>query len=207
MNNTGLMAARQNSGKGRLEGLGFVNEGLGYNPVVYDMMFEMAWQNEAVDLNEWIKEYAVYRYGQSNTDAEHAWQVLKNTVYAAPYRTSSIIELLPTVAHTEGSPYSNLQLAGAYHSLLKASDKLGNADTYRFDLVNIARQVLANHAAVLHQKVVEAYNAKDYESFKNASDDFLGLMLDMDELLATRQEFLFGEWLESCQRPPRIPVE
>ena len=207
MNNTGLMAARQNSGKGRLEGLGFVNEGLGYNPVVYDMMFEMAWQNEAVDLNEWIKEYAVYRYGQSNTDADHAWQVLKNTVYAAPYRTSSIIELLPTLAHTDGSPYSNLQLAGAYHSLLKASDKLGNADTYRFDLVNIARQVLANHAAVLHQKVVEAYNAKDYENFKNASDDFLGLMLDMDELLATRQEFLFGEWLENAKRWGTTPEE
>jgi alpha-N-acetylglucosaminidase len=199
-NNTGLMAVRQNSGGGRLVGLGFVNEGLGYNPVVYDMMFEMAWRNEAVDLSEWIKGYTVYRYGQSNTDAQRAWQLLKNSVYNAPNRTRSIIDHLPKFGLSGEPPYSNILLAEAYHNLLKASGKLGNADTYRFDLVNIARQVLSNHAALLYQKVVEAYNAKDIDGFKNASDDLLELMLDVDELLATRREFLFGECLENAKR-------
>jgi len=206
-NNTSLMAARQNPEKGKLAGLGFVNEGLGYNPVAFDFMFEMAWRNEAVDLSEWIKEYAVYRYGQPNTDSERAWQVLKNTVYTAPHRTRSVMDHLPTLNQVAGAPYSNNQLADVWQNLLKASGKLGSADTYRFDLVNIARQVLSNHTAVLHQKVIKAYNAKDYENFKNASDDFLELMLDIDELLATRQEFLLGEWLENAKRWGTTPEE
>jgi alpha-N-acetylglucosaminidase len=206
-NNSGLFAARQHCGKGKLAGLGFVNEGLGYNPVAYDLMFEMAWRNETVDLSEWIRGYAFYRYGQSNADAEQAWQDLKYTVYTAPHRTRSIIDHLPTLDQTEGPPYSNKQLADAWQNLLKAADKLGDYDTYRFDLVNIARQVLSNHAAVIHQKITEAFKAKDYESFKGASDDFLELMLDMDELLGTRQEFLLGVWLENAKRWGTTPEE
>ena len=36
VNNGGLIAARRDPGRGTLLGVGFVNEGLGYNPVVYD---------------------------------------------------------------------------------------------------------------------------------------------------------------------------
>ena len=45
-NNSGLMSARMNPGRGKLMGVGFVNEGLGYNPVAYDFMFEAAWRNK-----------------------------------------------------------------------------------------------------------------------------------------------------------------
>jgi alpha-N-acetylglucosaminidase len=172
-------------------------------------MFEMAWRNEMVDLSEWIKGYAASRYGQSNINAEQAWQALKNTVYTAPHRTRSMIDHLPSLSSQNSGPptYSNIHLADAYHNFLKAADKLGNCDTYRFDLVNIARQVLSNHAAVLHQKITQAYKAKDYESFNGASDDFLELMLDLDELLGTRQEFLLGEWLENAKRWGTTPEE
>ena len=66
---------------------------------------------------------------------------------------------------------------------------------------------MSNHASVLHQKVTEAHKANDYESFKGASDDFLELMLDLDELLGTRQEFLLGEWLENAKRWGSTPEE
>ena len=55
-NNDGLFAARRDPKSGRLVGLGFVNEGLCYNPVAYDLMFEMAWRDEPVDLKAWIAE-------------------------------------------------------------------------------------------------------------------------------------------------------
>ena len=48
----------------------FVNEGLGYNPVVYDLMFEMAWRDGPLDLNRWIADYAHHRYGRANADAK-----------------------------------------------------------------------------------------------------------------------------------------
>ena len=206
-NNSGLMGVREDPEKGRLVGLGFVNEGLGYNPVAYDLMFGMAWRSEAIDLSEWIGDYAVYRYGKQNTDAKRAWLALKNTVYMGPARTRSIIMHHPTLNPAGALPYSNKQLADAYRYLLNASGELGRSDTYRFDLVNIARQVLSNHAAVLHQNIIAAYDEKNYGSFRNASDDFLELMVDLDELLATRPEFLLGEYLEDAKRWGTTPQE
>jgi alpha-N-acetylglucosaminidase len=44
-------AVRQDPSGGKLVGLGFVNEGLDYNPVVWDLMFQMAWREKPVDLD------------------------------------------------------------------------------------------------------------------------------------------------------------
>ena len=193
-------AARRDARAGRLAGLGFVNEGLGYNAVVYDLMYETAWRNEPVDLGRWISDYAHNRYGRPNDNARKAWQILKDTVYTAPFRTHSIITSAPTLDVARALPYSNADLARAWDALLKASDDLGAADTYRFDLVNLSRQVLSNHAATLHRDVAAAYKAKDLQSLEQASSRFLQLIRDLDELTATRSEFLLGRWLEDARR-------
>ena len=200
-NNRGLIEARQNAGSGRLVGLGFVNEGLGYNPIVYDLMYEMAWRNEPVDLGQWVRNYSRHRYGHVNLDAEAAWAILADTVYTAPHGTRSPIDHVPTLGPCRGlPPYDNASLAQAWRHLLAAREALGSADTYRFDLVNVARQVLVTHAETLRQQVIEAYRTKDVEAFREASQRFLGLLADLDDLLATRREFLLGRWLEDAKR-------
>ena len=196
-----LPAARRDPKAGRLVGVGFVNEGLDYNPVVYDLMFEMPWRDRPVDLAAWIAEYPRRRYGRPNADAERAWRILKDTVYNAPCRTRSIIDHVPTMRRGRGvPPYSNTSLARAWRLLLNAADDLGEADTYRFDLVNIARQMLSNHAASLHADVVGAWEAKDRSRFDKAAAAFGQFIRDLDELLATREEFLLGRCLEDAKR-------
>ncbi len=197
--NQALPAARSDSKGGRLVGLGFVNEGLGYNPVVYDLMFEAAWRDGPVDLEAWIADYAHHRYGKANPDATAAWQILRETVYTAPHRTRSIIDRFPSLNAASAPPYDNRRLAAAWRHLLQAADDVGSADTYRYDLVNVARQTLSNYATARHRAVVAARRAGDAEAFRAAADEFLGLMRDLDELLATRSEFLLGRWLEDAK--------
>ncbi len=199
-NNTGLTAAREHPQRGKLSGLGFVNEGLDYNPVVYDLMFEMAWNDEKIDLNQWVNDYAHHRYGQQNADAQAAWRILQRTVYSATNGSQGISMRVPSLGPAGGVTYIDVQLAQAWQRLLKAADALGHTDTYRYDLVNVARQVLSNHAASLQLKIVEAHSSGDAEAFREASADFLQLIRDMDELLGTREEFLLGRWLEDAKR-------
>ncbi len=200
-NNTGLMSARRDPNSGNLTGIGFVNEALDCNPVTYDLMFEMAWRDAPVDANQWIKNYAYCRYGQPQKDVERAWYILRDTVFNSPNHGGSIIEQLPTLTPgSGGGSYSNTRLAGAWCALLAASDSLGQVDTYRFDLVNVARQVLANHAARFHNDLAAAYQARDMDEFERATREFLALIQDLDELLATRKEFLLGRWLEDAKR-------
>lgn len=199
-NNRHLQDARRDPKSGKLVGLGFVNEGLGYNPVVYDLMYENAWRTEPVDLDKWIRCYSHHRYGGPNAHAEQAWRILNSTVYNAPYRTRSIVSTVPTLKNAPATPYDNGQLAQAWQALLKAADDLGEADAYRFDLVNVSRQVLVNHAGTLQQEIAKARKAGDARAFEQTSAGYLQLMRDVDRLLATRPEFLLGRCLEDAKR-------
>ena len=71
---------------------------------------------------------------------------------------------------------------------------------FGYDLVNVNRQVLANHAAALHREMARACEAKDAQGLDQASRRFLELIHDLDQLLATRREFLLGGWLEDAKR-------
>ena len=198
-----LPALRGNKSAGRLEGLGFVNEGLDYNPPVYDLMFEMAWRDaQPVDLGEWLAGYARRRYGRDNADARAAWGVLHSAVYGGPSTTRSIVTRLPSMNSGGVSPGLDARLARAWQLLERAGDDSAVAaqETYRYDLVNLARQVIANRSPALHRDIAAAFREKDLAAFEAASKRFLDLLADLDELLATREEFLLGCWLEDAKR-------
>ncbi|MBM4027014.1 MAG: alpha-N-acetylglucosaminidase, partial [Planctomycetes bacterium] len=195
-----LPALRHQPESGKLVGLGFVNEGLGYNPVVDDLMFEMAWRDRPVDVQAWLGDYTRHRYGRTDAHARQAWRILADTVYNGSYRTRSVIDQVPHVRAAPKLPYDRRKLVGAWEALHTAAEALGEVDTFRFDLVNVARQVLSNHAAVLHGAIVQAWQAKDAPALREASGRFLELIRDLDRLLATREEFLLGRWLEDAKR-------
>ena len=193
-----LPAARRDPHSGRLVGLGFVNEGLGYDPAVLDLMFELAWRAEPASLETWVEQYAQHRYGRANPDAVRAWQLLLTTAYGSPASARSMIDRTPALGGAGG--HTSPQLAEAWRLLLQAAAELGAADTYRYDLVNVARQALSGHASVLHRQAVQAWQAKDGRALGQASQRFLDLLQELDELLATRGEFLLGRCLEDAKR-------
>ena len=207
-----LQAAREDPKSGSLTGVGVISEGLGYNPAVHTLMFDMAWQDEPVDLNHWMQDYSHHRYGQVQVEAEKAWSILGETAYAAPCPPAgrSIILAVPTLTPKveveperlwlRKIPYDNARLAGAWEYLLGAAKELGSVDSYRYDLVNVARQVLSNYASRPHAEVVQAYEKGDVDQLERASRRFLTLGHDLDELVATRPEFLLGAWLEDAKR-------
>ena len=95
---------------------------------------------------------SVRRYGKRSAAAEEAWNLLLETAYRTPGNTTPTICVRPRFrcdgpgVKSEPPPYDNAKLARAWHKLLICADELGNADTYRFDLVHLNRQVLANTA-------------------------------------------------------------
>jgi alpha-N-acetylglucosaminidase len=198
--NDDVPAARRANKGGDLVGLGFVNEGLGYNPVIHDLMFETAWRDRPAKLSQWVDGYATSRYGKRAAATQRAWSILHATVYTAAHRSRSVIEQIPSLTPAKDAPYDNARLAEAWHQLLQAADTFGDVDTFQFDLVNTARQVLSNHAAVLQRKVVEAQRSGDLAALTEATQEFLGLIRDLDQLLATRREFLLGRTLADARR-------
>ncbi|XP_066379796.1 alpha-N-acetylglucosaminidase-like isoform X1 [Miscanthus floridulus] len=62
-------------------GVGMCMEGIEHNPVVYELMSEMAFHNKNVEVEDWLKTYSYRRYGQANAEIEKAWRYLYHTIY------------------------------------------------------------------------------------------------------------------------------
>ena len=201
----GLQAVRADPKRGQLQGIGFVNEALGYNPAVNDLMGEMAWRAEAPQLKDWVPGFALSRYGKLPSAAAEAWNVLGETAYREPSRVESIVCNRPAYSGRSswaggGLPYGKIRTAQAWEKLLSCANALGSVDAYRFDLVHLGRHVLDSLAPARLQDVARAYQQKDRPAFAKATARFLELLRDLDQLLGTREEFLLGRWLADAKR-------
>jgi alpha-N-acetylglucosaminidase len=193
-----LADARKDPMGQKIAGVGLMMEGYGHNPLIYDLMFELGWRDD-VELRPWVQEFARFRYGKDNADAQAAWETLRNFIYSRARGGETIVTAFPAVDRGYAG-YPSSVLAKTWQLLLNSASELGDTETYRHDLVNIARQTLSNHAGKLHEKMVTAYRAKDAAAYRRASGEFFQLLRDLDELLATSDEFLLGTWLEDAKR-------
>ena len=196
---------------GNLKGIGLTMEGIEQNPVMYELMMHNTWQEESINVNEWLPEYLLNRYGAKNEHALNAWEVLRKTVYTVPadkYKrdgSESIIQARPTLdsssrwANTKLN-YEAKDLWPAWDEMVKAIPACKSSDGFQFDLIDVTRQVLVNYASVLQQQFVKAYTEKDIAAFTKYSTQFIELIDDVDQLLATRKDFLLGPWIASARK-------
>jgi alpha-N-acetylglucosaminidase len=196
---------------GKLKGIGLTMEGIEQNPVLYELLTDNTWRNRPIDVTDWLRKYLFNRYGKSNAQALKAWDILRKTVYTVPADryvrdgAESIIQARPTTDSTThwartSSNYRAHDLLPAWQALINASGQLQQSDGFRFDLVDVTRQVLANYALPLQRKWVLAYQQKDMAAFKLYSGQFVELIGDMDRLLASRRDFLLGPWVADARR-------
>jgi len=187
--------------RGRLSGLGLIFEGRDYNPVVQDFVTDMTWRRAVPNLDDWGREFVHRRYGEFRPATEEAWRILRQTAYAQAGRSDTLLCARPSSAPaSDGRPYKPALLFEAAEKLLVDAPALGKLDTYQFDLVNVTREALAAAAPRLQGPVADAIGAKDAAALGRAGKDLLELIGDLDDLLATREEFLLGRWLGDAKR-------
>lgn len=198
-----------------MAGIGLTPEGIEQNPVLYQLMTDNVWRSDAIDLDEWLHGYTLRRYGKSDSSVNAAWQILKNTVYSGG-RTEggpeSIITGRPTFARNTAwanttLTYDPMRLVKAWDLFMEAADSLKGSDGFRYDLVDVTRQVLANYASPLQQKFAEAWHQHDKKAFDTYSTRFLELISDMDRLLGTRRDFMLGPWIAGARKWGKTAAE
>ncbi|MEZ4412777.1 MAG: alpha-N-acetylglucosaminidase [Gemmatimonadales bacterium] len=193
--------------KGNLVGLGMTMEGLGTNPIVPDFVMGQTWLDSVPPVESWTKDYIARRYGAPDPHAWHAWQLLLATAYRSGAQTGNFLAERPQF-YEKGTryrsepvpPYDPRILAAALDSLLAAAPALGANDAYRYDVVNLARQVLGELGLPLINAVQAAYDRKDQAALHAAEQRVVDLLQDLNTLAGTRREFLLGVWLADARR-------
>jgi alpha-N-acetylglucosaminidase len=210
-----LPDVRRSPERQRLVGTAWVQEGTHNNPVVADLLGEMMWRRDPVDLEPWVLAYARRRYGTDDPHVAQAWRILLGTAYSftasghstgeGPHETP--FAMLPTLNPDSSASnfgpdrprYEMNAFAPALSEMLKAAPAVRNLPTYRYDLVDVTRQVLANRGRQLRTRILEAYEDKDRDAVMHHSQRFLRALDLTEEILATDVHWLLGPWLEQAK--------
>ena len=78
-------------------------------------------------------------------------------------------------------------------------DKYLPYEGYRFDLLDLLKQVLANTAQEYHHNLAAAYEAKDVIAFRKWADKFRAVATYTDTLLAAEKTFTLGNWVNKAK--------
>ncbi|KAL2330760.1 hypothetical protein Fmac_018341 [Flemingia macrophylla] len=241
---SGPVDARDNANS-TMVGVGMCMEGIEQNPIVYELMPEMAFRDKKVIVSEWIKSYCHRRYGKAVHQVEAAWEILYHTIYNCtdgiadhnhdfivmfpdwnPSTNSETgmsnnqkIYLLPpgnrrylfqeTLSDMPQAHlwYPSDDVIKALQLFLAGGKYFSGSLTYRYDLVDLTRQVLSKLANQVYYKAVTSFQKKNAEALQFHSNEFLQLIKDIDVLLASDDSFLLGTWLESAKKLAANPSE
>ncbi|MBR1712174.1 MAG: alpha-N-acetylglucosaminidase [Alloprevotella sp.] len=206
--------ARAGAGKNGLAGIGALPEGIGNNEVLYDLLYALPWTEVGEYSREgWLRDYIYIRYGvRRGTRAwralEAAWQRLGRGIYNCPNdgqqgTTESVFLMRPslvpgTVSSWAGSTWywDFADVRAALGGMLSVADGLRGCDNFRYDLVDVMRQAMAD----LGKLTLDSLRTAATEAERGRLEDrFLRLILDQDRLLGTRREFRLGTWTEQAR--------
>ncbi|MGW0683800.1 alpha-N-acetylglucosaminidase [Streptomyces sp. NPDC002754] len=196
----------------RLSGIAAMPEGADNNPAALALLGDLAWTAGSIELDDWFGRWAASRYGGADRHAAAAWRVLRETAYGmrrtdswseAPDGLFAARPALDVQSAAAWSPQSERYDTAAFDraltELLNVGPELRKSSAYRYDLLDVARQVLANRSRVLLPQISAAYEVRDAALFGKLTRTWLAWMKLLDDVLATSEQHLLGRWLAEAR--------
>ena len=173
---------------------------------------EMGWRSQKVDVLPWLDQYAARRYGNWTPDVHEAWRLLISGTYSnnrdKGYYYHSFVVRRPSTSLEPDTRFRPGDVLQAWKILSTAvlSQKLdGTVQPLLYDLVDFGRQVLVNLFAdvyTIHRTALTQFITTGSASRASELSILSGVMLsivdDVDALLWTNTNFLFGHWLSEA---------
>ncbi|KAH9919962.1 alpha-N-acetylglucosaminidase [Epithele typhae] len=216
---TGPIAALASNGSS-MAGIGLTMEGQEGNELVYDILLDQAWSAAPLDPAAYVDAWVARRYGPGAVPAaaRDAWRTLAATVYnnadpSSQATVKSIFELAPALTgltgrgghHPTAIPYdTNATIVPALAGLLAARaahPRLAAVPEFQRDVVDVARQLLANRFVDHYNVLVGAFGSSgaDAGAVRAAGATLLDLLADLDALLYTDENFLLSTWIADAR--------
>ena len=190
-----------------LIGSGLFPENLNQNPMFFALSFDMLTENKKIDLTEWYKKYELCRYGVTDEEAESRISLYRKTCYSKEHSAVPVGSTICTRAqlnlrHTGlydrvESLYDNDELLKIYRSL----EKLGcDNEAYKYDLVNIAKQLIDNKAFTLHKEIANLYRERQMQPLEEQSQKFLEMIDDVNDILVCHKLFNASCYIDELKK-------
>mmetsp|Transcript_102308 Transcript_102308/g.180245 ORF Transcript_102308/g.180245 Transcript_102308/m.180245 type:complete len:734 (-) Transcript_102308:82-2283(-) len=195
-----------------IQGVGLTMEGIWTNYLVYDFTLSHAW-GRAGDPLSWTKQFGARRYGpNASAGATEVWSKLYNLTYIHDGPSgprSGLITVRPKFTSSADNLKSDSpwNFTDIWRDLLALAPQVGRVKAYRFDLIDVGREVLTREFSQHAVQFQKAVGQKNVSAAENGASSLLAVIDDFDRLLSTDENFMLGRWLSWAQAWGATPEE
>ncbi|MFC6996798.1 alpha-N-acetylglucosaminidase [Rufibacter roseus] len=194
---SGAIEALKSPYSNTLVGFGSAPEGIENNEVVYELLADMGWAHEEINLDQWLEEYSKARYGGYPEKMKTAWKQLNESVYSSfsPY-PRYVWQTVEYDNRRKGSVHASPQFLQGIENFLAVSDQLKGSVLYRNDAIEMAMHYLGIKADEYYKKALEAKAKNNAAAMKEAGDKAISILQDLDRLLASHPTNRLQPWVD-----------
>ncbi len=216
----GYYLARDGGGGLSMVGVGVMNDATEGNQIMTDMVFDLPWVSDKINVEKWVQNYADARYGTLSADLREAWEILANTIYSPEYNSTqrgasqSIFAARPALeilrVNTGGETklyYDNAKLREALSLMVNSSSQVIERGNFENDIREVGMRVLSNYAIEQLEDYRTAFNSADTIKLKSIANNFLEAMLLGDNLLNSHRETMLGTHIQRAMSMGNSPWE
>ena len=197
-----------------LVGIGTAMEALGSDPVLYDLVADVAWFGRVDDLHAWLRLRVSRRYGEEHWRLVSAWAELFRLCYrngALPGPPVSVVMCRPrlegdlspvrpmNLTVEPGSVGDLLGLTAAWQLMIESAHRHGATPELESDIVEVGLDILGRLAGTLQQRAVAEFRSGDRDALEQSGAAFTDVVAAIDELAGTSPERRLDTWLRSAR--------
>ena len=186
--------------RGNLVGWGMCPEGIETNEVVYELMTDAGWSKEAIDLNVWIPQYCIARYGACPAAMQQAWTLLLKSAYSShTWITKQAWQAEPGNHLVASSIDSGPTFQKAVELFLSCAPELSHNELYRNDLIELVAQSVGGHVDQELAMALQAADSEQHDVADESSTRALAWMNRIDALMNLRPDRRLETWTQAAR--------
>lgn len=194
---TSSAEALHSENAGHLIGFGSAPEGLENNEVVYELLADMGWTGDSIDLDSWLPVYCKARYGGCPAAMDSAWHLFEQTAYSSLYSYPRFTwqTVIPDSRRESKIDVSDAFLQGV-ELFLSCADSLDASQLYVNDAIEYASYYLAAKADESYKQALKEDSLGNRVAAMQQLDKAVDILLEVDRLLASHPLYRLEEWVE-----------
>lgn len=196
----GRLDALSSPNKGNLTGYGMAPEGLENNEVIYELICDAGWTDKEINLDKWLENYSVCRYGKTTDDLTDFWNGMRKSVYGSftdhprynwQFRPGSV---------AKGTINANEDFFLAVETLSEAMPQMKDSHLFAVDMIEMTAQYLGAKIEILIQDIEFSYQNGNVEKAQKMEEDFVEMMLSLDRILCSHPTLRMENWLDFARK-------
>ena len=182
--------------RGNLTGYGLAPEGVDNNEVIYELLTDMGWRSDPLDLHAWLHDYCVSRYGSVTPGVEHAWRLLNAAVYSRTngHHMLFAFQHRPSLAPV-GEAFQDPRVDEALDLMLADADRYSNSLLFTNDLIDVAVYAAGNRIDSILAEACRAHTASDVARCDSLAQMADVLMHRLDAIVNVRPDQRLERWI------------